>query len=342
MKKLALAALAVLAVFCLAGCSWNWGFGGLFSGFDYADGNKYKTGAFEYNAADVDAVVVNWVSGSVTLTQKDGNGLKVSEEESGLSQAQKMRWRMDGRTLRIQFCESGYVGVISREKKLTVEIPSGIDLRVAVTSGNVLLDEHDLKKVEFDATSGDISMKALRADSLDAAQTSGSISLGDLRVKDDLKVTSTSGSIYGDSVKAKNARITGTSGSVKITALEAEEEVKIVSTSGGASLKTLTAKKADIGSTSGSHSVEEANVEELKMGTTSGTVTAGLKQVKSADFGSTSGAVRLTLLSGLGATVRFDTASGDMNGKGGDDTVIFGDGSCRIRVGTTSGDLTVK
>ena len=77
--------------------------------------------------------------------------------------------------------------------------------------------------------------------------------------------------------------------------------------------------------------------------------TAGQVQIRSrtADGKSitVSGAVRLTLLDGLGASIRFRSTSGSLHADHynvSGENLVFGDGACRVRVDTTSGSLTVE
>ena len=162
----------LIAALCLAlcGCSFS-------VASTYEKAEQYQTGDFEYDAAQVDEVIVNWSSGQVFLSEGAGR-LQAREESKDLTGDQRMRWLLDGRTLRIQFCKSGYRGVIRPAKVLSLQVPKGVRLQVNVTSGSMDLGDISARAFELNATSGAIRTGALRAEEdLKAEATSGSVRL---------------------------------------------------------------------------------------------------------------------------------------------------------------------
>lgn len=276
------------------------------SGFTYSDSKKYSVGDFTYRASDVDTVSVDYISGTLTIVQSGSKTLKAAETSSERrSDAQTMHWYLDGKKLRIKFCESGYSGTVP-DKTLTLEIPAGIDLEIGVTSGDVYF-ENDLtaKNVNVGATSGDLHIKTLTAD--------------------DFESGSTSGDTFIDSLNA--------------------EDVKLGSTSGNTDIGTLVAEEADFTSTSGNYRIKSASCADIEGGSTSGSISIGLDYCSRLRIGCTSGNVELNSLPAGGATVEYDKTSGTLHAdgytvKGG--KMVYGNGDCRISVTTTSGNLTIR
>lgn len=319
MKKTMKALLLLALACCLAGCSFS-----VSGGFSYSDGGKYSVGSFAYEASQVDAVEINWNSGLVELKETEGASLNVTEKEEKLRPEQRMRWLLDGRTLRIQFCQSGYSGVLPDGKHLTMEIPKGIELKVNVTSGDVFLGTHTLKALEAACTSGSVNTGDLSADSMLLAATSGSITTGALRAHGAVKASCTSGSVSIENAMASSITLSATSGNLTAGPLDAQETCSVECTSGKIRLEAVKAGS-------------------LKLKSTSGGMEAGVYQCGKVNVNATSGNVILSLLHGQGAAVEFKTVSGSLNGKdaGKKESITLGDGSCPIEVDTTSGNLQI-
>ncbi len=308
MKKIVAVIIAFLILFSATGCFLRKVVTGVtrISGGVYADSKKYTAGSFSYRASDIDTVSVDYISGTLTLVQKGSSVLEATETSSErLSDAQSMHWYLDGRTLRIKFCESGFSGTIPK-KSLVLEIPEGIDIEVGVTSGEVVFDTDVFAgNVDVGATSGDVRIGRLTALNFQAGSTSGNTSIGSI----------------------------------------VAEEVKLGSTSGNTEIGTLVAGKVDFASTSGSTRIGSATCESIDGGGTSGNISIGLDSCAKLRIGCTSGNVELTRLPAGGASVDYEKTSGKLRAdgymvKGG--KMVFGNGECDISVTTTSGDLTIK
>ena len=272
----------------------------------YADSKKYSVGSFTYRASDVEAVSVDYISGSLKIVQSASKTLEATETcSSNLSDAQSMHWYLDGKTLRIKFCESGFSGTIP-EKTLVLQIPSGIDLEIGVTSGEVTFDtDVYAKNVSVGATSGDVHVKNLTAE--------------------EVEFGSTSGDTFIDGLFA--------------------DEVKMGSTSGNTEIGTLLAGEIGFASTSGATRINAAVCDSINGGGTSGNIYIGLDSCKKLKIGCTSGNVELSRLPSGGATVDYEKTSGVLKAdgymiKGG--KMVFGNGECQVSVTTTSGNLTIR
>lgn len=162
----------------------------------YKNANKYKAGDFEYNASEVSKAEINWINGSIEIRQTGGKVLSVREEGGKLSKAKKLHWYLDGDTLRIQYCKSGYNGHISsKAKNLIVEVPEGIDLAINTVSSDLTMDkdqkygslkintvsgEADLyidecRKISVDTVSGDIDLNMKECQEADIDTVSANV-----------------------------------------------------------------------------------------------------------------------------------------------------------------------
>ena len=306
MKKTSLF-LAILLLLCLCSCSRIKIGSFSISGHTYADANKYSVGSFSYRSSDVDRICLEYISGDVTVVQSANRTLNVSETEKGLSDDQKMHWYMDGRTLRIQFAKSGYSGTFpSNSKKLTLEIPFGVELELAVTSGSVTAStDLEVKHAYFAATSGDYQLKTVRTEDFEFGATSGSIGV--------------------DAVYADKAKFGSTSGPTVVKLINASI-ITFGSTSGNTTMDNITASEVEGASTSGNISLSFDYCEKLKTACTSGNVT-------------------ISRIPKNGASIEYDKTSGTLKADGymvKNNRMVFGEGGCEMDITTTSGNLIIN
>lgn len=304
MKKLFICILVFVLCTGLFGCVViN---NGVSSFNQYADADKYSVGGFSYTAEEVTCVEVNWLAGSIHLQQSQKDTLQV-EETGELNQEQQLHWLLKNGVLKIQYCASGYMGTFpAKGKELTVEIPQGIDLSVDTVSGDVFMGDGSFGELKIDSTSGRIDFGTVSADVCGLDSVSGSIDGDKLLCTKRMKADTTSGDVRVDWLETPEADVETTSGRI------------------------------DIGLWG----------QEAEIGTTSGDIKLMLERGKSVEVESTSGSVTLKLGEKLGgATLDFDSTSGSLHADGyymEQGCHIFGDGSCEIRVETTSGSLAVK
>ena len=285
-------------------------FGGGSSVFGYANAEKYTAGDTEISG-EIRNLDVNWTSGKVNVEYHAGSSVIVKETSSKtLSEDQQMHWWLDGDTLRIQFCKSGFRfswGNVSKE--LTVLLPEGTVLKnaeISLTSGDLNVKDLKAEDLSLGTTSGDVNATA-EAEKADIGSTSGDLNLkltGDVKR---LKAGSTSGSIRLEAGKVK--------------------EIEAGSTSGGIDVRAEEVKTVKIGCTSGSVYVKVKKLEKLHVSTTSGSVTAALSEEPgfTADIGTVSG----NISTGMAVT---------KNGS----KYVCGDGSAEIELGTVSGSVRLE
>ena len=278
-------------------------------GFNLFGDKNYEVGSFSYEAEGVRKVVVNWVNGSVELVQSAGKTLSVSESGSDLQEHQKLRWKLEGGTLKINYCKSGLnvTDIAAEKKQLRLELPAGVELSVNTVSAPVSAESLELEKFEINTVSG-------------------AVGIGVSTVGGSFVFQSVSGALKAEVIDAGSVRLETVSGGMSVERTGASGELKAESVSGAVSLKRVGAEKIGVNTMSGNVSIGVAACWELK-----------------AD--AVSASIEITLLEGLGASVSFSTVSGELNSDVAHTTQngreVFGDGACAVKVETVSGGLTV-
>ena len=298
------------------------------AGLSSADADQYQAGNTEISSP-VESLDIGWTSGKVDIEYHAGTGIKVTETASrDLSEDEKLRWWLDGSTLRIRYIKSGINVTFNLNKSLTVSLPEGTTLKkatVSVTSADVNVPVLTADEIFFDSTSGDIAA-VTETQRLNASSTSGNMRIqqnGDL---DSAALTSTSGGISLTLAGAKNLEVRSTSGSIYVTASGAVGNVRLHSTSGSVVPDLMDTDNADFTSTSGEITAKLLSFRDLKINTTSGDVT--LKLPEPPGFTCRIGS-KLT---------RF---SSELSMETSGNTCTFGDGSASCAVSTSSGSIRI-
>lgn len=329
MKKDLLRRLLLLA-FCFAatvltGCALS----GIVMSGTYENAEEYQSGNFTYTASNVTKINVSWYNGSVALVYTDGDTLSVSESGKDLSVSESLHWVLKEDTLQIEFCESGYVGKFSKlDKKLTVEVPSGIDLAVVTTSAGIAADV---------GTQNSVSLQA----------TSGTIELANVTANGAIKLSTTSGDIKAKCSESEDLTAETTSGAIRAETISARGDVCMESTGGSIRAERIDTLNGTVSlkSNSGSLRADTLHCGRLTAQATSGAITLGLYECENVTCRSTSGSVRLDLAQNFGATVSIGTTSGSFGGSGyrtENGNRVWGNGSCTVEIQTTSGNITIK
>lgn len=214
-KKI-LAMLAALAVTAgmPSGCGLrpSFGIGSFVTGESYPNEAAYQTGAFTYQAEDVQSVEIYWRSGRVELVESDKAELSVRESGGELPENASMHYLLEDGTLKIRFCASNVrLRVHSNDKHLTVEVPKGADLSVHTTSAGVKADTLEQNSILISAHSGRTELGTVNAESVWLSSSSGSIRAGSLSART-LKGNTSSGSVRIDDLEADAADLETSSG----------------------------------------------------------------------------------------------------------------------------------
>lgn len=308
MNKSIFVILAAALPILLSGCGkWNFQMLSNIKGDIYSNWDKYEAGNFIYSAADVDEIEICWPMGSVDLVESGDAELSVSESGQNLDLDAQMRHYLDGRTLRIQFCQSGSsVHVKSADKALLVEIPKGIELSIHNAAADINAETLEQKTVFISSQSGDFVCGTLAAGSVELSSSSGEITI--YRVKTDtLKLDTISG------------------------------DMKIVN--------AISSDTLSCTSVSGKLDFDNVSADTVTIATTSGGIKIGALDCSDADLTTTSGRLRLALPEN-GAKLTFSTVSGDLKTslpyEAVGDMRVFGNGGCWINVVSVSGDLEIQ
>ena len=215
-KCIALGAAAVLVTGALSACAMD--ISPLFP--EYENAELYSAGNFTYQAADVSEVEIDWIAGEVNIVQSAEETLSVSEKRVAKTADKQVHYYLDGAVLRIKFCASDFKGSINEaEKKLTVEIPSGIYLEINSVSSPVDLGSAELSGVAVTSTSGSVLADTLTAATASIETVSGNVEVGMLCVNG-VSVETVSGHIEASIPRAITADFESVSGNVKLRLAE--------------------------------------------------------------------------------------------------------------------------
>lgn len=228
---LALVAVATVAVGCTdsGSNSWSTDMG------TYDNASLYSVGNFTYNISDVDKIEVDWILGSVEVVVRSVATLSVSENGANtLPDEQKLRWRLDGRTLKIKFWKSGYSTKddVTTKKDLVLEVPAGIALDIETVSASIRAQSNlTMREVDLETVSGSIKCDSVSCvGSAEFETTSGKIELGNVTASE-IDVQTTSGNIAFNAKRATEVEVETTSGNCEI-GIEEVPSVEIESVSG--------------------------------------------------------------------------------------------------------------
>lgn len=237
MKKLVSLMLASLLLLGAFGCAL------IRTVTKYANADKYTAGGFTYDAGAVKRVELEWAAGDITL--KHGSGTLSVSESGGdaLATSERLHWWLDGTTLRIKYCESGFTHIIqSKNKHLTLELPINdrVDLKIDVASGGIYADALHVNSLDVKTASGGIAIDALDAGEAHIDSASGGIRLGTVTV-DVFSVDTASGGLSADRLNARTVKVDSASGGITL-GLDTMETVDIDVASGRVTLKLLNAE----------------------------------------------------------------------------------------------------
>ena len=223
-KSRILVVALIVVLLCLAGGSYSI-FGGKVSiGLGlaaFANTDKYTIGDTEITSA-VENLDIDWTSGKVNIEYHAGSGVSVSEiANRATSEDEKLRWWLDGTTLRIKYSKPQLTIFNNLKKTLTVSLPEGITLKnvdIDTTSADVSVPSMTADEIKFDTTSGDVNA-VVTTKKLSASSTSG-----DLNIRQDSEIntasfSTTSGTAVFTVPSAEKISMESTSGDLSVSVL---------------------------------------------------------------------------------------------------------------------------
>ena len=185
----------------------------------YENAGKYDKGNGSVSDA-MEELEINWIAGEVELLPYDGDAVEFSEtSEQEVKDAFVMRYRLEGKTLYLQYAKSGKWKFGKLSKNLTVRIPRELRLsqiRIHTISAQMQLSGLQTDTLKIETVSGNIRLddgEAMNALSLETV--SGKANLTMLRVAD-LNVNTVSGSVSVRTKITRRAKLDSVSGDLSL------------------------------------------------------------------------------------------------------------------------------
>lgn len=221
---------ASLCCVLLSGCFYI-NIGGYLSCDNYENAESYSVGNFSYSSTEIKKVEINWVAGGVEIVESDKASLTVSEDEN-LSEDEKLRYLIEGDTLKIQFWKSGYrANIKGKKQKVSIEIPKDADLKATTVSASVTMGTNNLSTATISSVSGEIYAEKLTADRVFLSSVSGAIDVEKV-VAQSIIIEETSGNITLNADGFNNIRISAVSSLVRLKINEVGSKVVFDTVSG--------------------------------------------------------------------------------------------------------------
>ena len=232
LKRIALVLVTVttMGLMALTGCTK------MTSYEKYTNADLYSVGSVNMSAEAVKKVDIDWINGSIEVAQSTTQTLKIVEEKSPENAEERMRYYVDGSTLKVKYCQSGLRrNIDAQNKNLRVEIPAGLSLEIDTVSagvtigvlestslsiesesGNITAERIVGKDVEIETGNGKVSVGELIASAVSFDSSSGEVSVARLS-GDFLDAETISGALSFGVQKAVRAEVESTSGDVTFT-----------------------------------------------------------------------------------------------------------------------------
>ncbi len=204
--KILTATMLAMAFFNVVGCKKS-------AQYDhYAHAEMYKTGGASFTVDQVREVEIDWLGGNVEIGQNASGEIHVQEETELTDEEARMRYYLEGTTLKIQYCASGR-RVRETEKNLHLSLPKGIALDIDCTSARVnALNSLEFSEFSFECTSGNLEAERIHCDrEMEVETTSGSVEIWELTA-DEFSAKTSSGNISVEKLSARELEGDGKSG----------------------------------------------------------------------------------------------------------------------------------
>ncbi len=182
-------------------------------GSSFADTELYTVGNAELETKNVNRIVIDWVSGSVTVEPYDGDTISVSEPEQQ-NELDRLCWRLTGDTLTVRYCSPMNLNV-SGSKDLVVKVPAEL--------------AENLRYLQIDTVSADVRVSGVKAGELQMDTTSGNVDAEGVFEIIDVDTVSGDLELAG---AAKRVELDTTSGDYSMSLTETPDELSFDSVSG--------------------------------------------------------------------------------------------------------------
>lgn len=279
MKKIAGILLGIMGMVLLSGCSIK-------DSFMYENADKYTAGSAQIDATIKD-LDIEWAAGDVVVKTGDVSEARIEEDApDNLEEKNQMHWWLDGTTLRIKIYGKGKIINLGLEKTLTVTLPQDVNLR----------------DVEIDVASAEVSVESLQAEEVEINSASGNVEfIGQAKA---VNISTASGDIYADCM-AEELELDTASGKIEVKEGGLLREAGIDTASGDVVIIAETFNAMEIETASGKITVKLPSDSNFTLDLDS--ASGGLHS----DLALTTNGKRYVCGNGK-ASLSIDTASGDV------------------------------
>ena len=190
MKRILVICIIILLVVILAAVAIGYGVGRAIKGnvsrsgssFNYSNPFSYSVGGADISEKITD-LSINWLNGEVRVEEYDGNKLVLEERVvSGILRDDlKLRWKKEGKEVKIQYAVAGKrLDLDGFKKNLLVKVPSSWkldDLEIDVVSADSFVSLREAKELSWDSVNGNIKAELDTLDSLSCNTVNGNVTL---------------------------------------------------------------------------------------------------------------------------------------------------------------------
>ena len=317
-------------------------------GYGYANAEKYTAGEAEIPQA-VRNLDVDWTEGSVTLEYHDLDTVLIRETaDKTIGEDLRVRWWLDGDTLRVRYARPGLRLSLNLNKKLVLTLPRDAEMgavSLSAASADLIVPSLKAESLKMEAASGNIRAEAA-VKTLTSETASGKQSLKTTGRAEVIRASAASGDIAIETEGAGVLTASLASGRLTVVAAGESGEVSLSSASGEIRAEVGTAETFSASSSSGSIDAVIGKAGKVALSAASGNVNISLGQAEKAEISTASGRVTAALPTVPGFTAKIETASGrieneiplTVSGK----TYACGDGSASVSIHTASGNILLK
>lgn len=264
----------------------------------YKKAGHYQVGSFDYRVGGIENIDIDWIAGEVILNETKSSSLKVRENSESLPNSEQVHYLIDGNTLMIKYCESGYSGNIDpKYKNLTVEIPAGISITINSVSADVEAEKLTQNEIKAKNVSGRIEIGSLKAFDADIESVSGNINIESSSAENTLKFYSVSGEISAANINSPDIDIESVSGDITAE-MTYSAKVRITTVSASVDL-----------------TIPKSNGAEINFTTTSGKLSTKLDNTKKNNVYTFAAEKTPDDPEGKASRITVDTVSGDLTVK---------------------------
>lgn len=296
----------VMMLGCLSGCSFV-----SRSNYIYQNGEKYTAGDREISDK-IETINLDYMTGKVKLVGTDSDVVMIKEtSEKKLDDKRKVHTWVDGTTLYVRYCASAKgLDLNNLNKTLVITLPKDVKLG----------------EVKVDVSSADVDCKDFEAGNMDISASSGIIAVD---------------------CTAEKFHLEASSGDVTLVQHGDSDEIAIEVSSGNISIDMENAGRVSTHASSGDTKITAKSIKEFKAEASSGKGEYHFTEVPgTTDIEGSSGNVTIYLPMEADLTADFETSSGKLSyelsfAKKGEQYVC-GEGTNRMKVETSSGDITIK